>query len=109
MARHDQAWQHNLGDLALWYPTFEVYAATSSVGNAYFHGSHIATPVGLDRVGEILGQFEEKYRDALDANPLPTLDQLRSELNARRQPNGMAPAHEGSPCHNFWHWLHGDS
>jgi hypothetical protein len=65
MARQDQAWQQNLGDLALWYPTLEVYAATSSAGNAYFHDSHIATPVGLDRVREILDRFEEKYRDTL--------------------------------------------
>ncbi len=103
------SWDAKLGDLALWYAAFEQCAA-SPTGNAFFHGPHVAPPVDLDTVRETLDRFTEKYRDVLEVTPLPTLEQLRAELAAPHQPgDNVPPEHDGSPCHNFWHWLHGGS
>jgi hypothetical protein len=103
-------WHETLGDLQLWYPTFEVFAASAPQHNEFFHGAHVGSPVDLERVVATLGLLEKTYGSSLTANPLPTLEQLRAELGKRRQAGVAAGTTDnGSPCHNFWHWLHGDS
>jgi hypothetical protein len=97
-----------LGDLSLWYPAFEVYAATAPPDNAHFHGPHVAAPADLDRVWLALQWFEDRYGDALGPNALPDLGQLQAEIKARGHVGGRnGVADDGSPCHNFWHWVHG--
>lgn len=133
-----QLWHPTLGDLALWYPTFELYAASTPANNVHFHDAHVAAPVELTQVREALQRFEEKYGEVLRSRPLPDLrlmeialrtrgtgDQLHGEREVGHhehvhgghgQGNHVAiggidlgTADEGSPCHNFWHWLHGTS
>jgi hypothetical protein len=96
-----------LGDLRLWYPAYEVYAALALPADGHFHGPHVATPVELTRVLEGLRWLEEKNPGSLDL--LPTLDQLRVLIGASGEDaDAVRAAHEGSPCHNLWHWIHGD-
>jgi hypothetical protein len=95
--------------LSLWYPAFEVYAASSPPDNAFFHGAHVAAPADLERVRQALHMLVEQHGETLTSNPLPSLEQLRSELGARSQAgNGMGTSDEGSLCHMMWHWIHGD-
>jgi hypothetical protein len=101
-------WRPGHGDLEMWYRTFEVYAASAPPHNAYFHGPHIAVPVPLRRVEEGLRWLETEHRTELAAMPLPTLEQMRTELESRRRPpGGMTTRDSGSPGHNLWHWING--
>lgn len=96
-----------LGDLRLWYPAFEVYAAVALPADGHFHGPHEAAPVSLARVLEGLNWLEEKNPNSLKL--LPTLAQLRVLIGASEKDGAdVGAAHEGSPCHNLWHWIHGD-
>lgn len=97
------------GDLALWYSAFEVYAASTS-DNSAFHGPHVAPPVSLDRVRAALDRLVVTYGEGIKDDPMLNLEALRAKLEER----GTAVAHgehatgdEGSPWHNFWHWVHG--
>jgi hypothetical protein len=102
-------WRPEPDDLAHWYGTFEVFAASSPAGGDHFHGPHIATPVDLHRVQEGLTWLEKNHGPGLEARPLPTLEEMIVALKARRHPrNDRATRDSGSPCHNFWHWIHGD-
>jgi len=95
-----------LGDVGLWYQTFMLFAATSPADDTYFHGPHVAAPVDLDRVMSALKEFEKNH----PGEDLPALEYMRSELAKRgREGNGAGRSDPGSPCHNFWHWLNGDS
>ncbi|TDV52033.1 hypothetical protein [Actinophytocola oryzae] len=101
-------WRPAREDLDLWYRTFEVYAASAPLDNAHFHGPHVAIPVPLTRVEEGLRWLRNRYPTELAAMPLPTLEQMRAELAARRpEPSGVAVRDSGSPCHNLWHWING--
>lgn len=101
-------WLPGHGDLQTWYRTLEVYAASAPPNNTYFHGPHIApAPVPLRRVEDGLRWLETQHKEELAAMPLPTLEQMRAELEARRPPGGMTPLDSGSPCHNLWHWING--
>lgn len=103
----NQHWHARLGDLRLWYPAFEVYAATAGPRNPYFHGPHIGSPVDLDRVWLGIQWFQDRYGDG--ALGLPALEEMNAELRIRgHHGGGPAAADEGSPCHNFWHWIHGE-
>lgn len=94
-----------LGDLNTWYRTLEECAASATPGNPYFHGPHVAAPVDLARVEEGLRWFAAQY----PAAQLPTLKQIRAAmLPGRESPHDSEPLDEGSPMHNFWHWLHGN-
>lgn len=96
------------GDLALWYPAFEVYAASTTSANDAFHGPHVAPPASLDRVQAELTRLVETYGDAIRNDPLLNLEVLRAELIRRHQElQQSVPDNEGSPWHNFWHWVHG--
>lgn len=96
------------GDLGLWYRTLEVYAASAPHDDPYFHGPHISVPVPLTRVEEGMRWLETEHRTELAAMPLPTLEQMRAELESRRKPPGdMTTLDKGSPCHNLWHWING--
>ncbi len=100
-------WHPRLGDLRLWYPTFEVYAASAGAHNPYFHGPHVGSPVDLDRVWLGIQWFQDRYGDG--ASGLPALDEMNAELRVRGHGGGgPGVADEGSPCHNFWHWIHGE-
>jgi hypothetical protein len=95
-------------DLALWYPAFEVYAASTTSENPIFHGPHVAPPASLDRVQAGLAKLVETYGDAIRNDPLLSLEVLRAELTKRRQELPQSRSdNEGSPWHNFWHWVHG--
>lgn len=95
-----------LGDLRLWHQAFEAYAATADPGDGHFHGPHIGAPVELSRVVEGLKWLEDQ--DPAQLKALPTLDELRALTAARGGTvPGVGPAHEGSPCHNLWHWFQG--
>lgn len=101
-------WRAGRGDLDTWYATFAVYAASAPPNNVHFHGPHVAVPVPLRRVEEGLRWLETRHRAELDAMPLPTLEQMRAELVARRHPPADATTLDsGSPCHNLWHWING--
>jgi hypothetical protein len=101
-------WQPGRGDLAIWYRTLEVYAASAPQDNVHFHGPHVAVPASLQRVQEGLRWLEAEHRAELAAMPLPTLEQMRAELAARSHPSGdMTALDSGSPCHNLWHWITG--
>jgi hypothetical protein len=97
-------WRPGRGDLDTWYRTFAVYAASAPPNNVHFHGPHVAVPVPLRRVEEGLRWLETQHRAELDAMPLPTLEQMRAELTARRHPPAdVTTLDSGSPCHNLWH------
>jgi hypothetical protein len=101
-------WRPGDGNLEIWYRTLEVFAASAPATNAHFHGPHVALPVPMGRVEEGLRWLETEYRAELDAMPLPTLEQMRAELESRRpRPADMTTQDSGSPCHNLWHWLNG--
>jgi len=101
-------WRPGQGDLEIWYRTLEVYAASAPPNNAHFHGPHVAVPVPLRRVEEGLRWIETQHRMELEAEPLPTLEQMRAELESRRPPaHDMTPLDSGSPMHNMWHWING--
>lgn len=101
-------WHPGRGDLELWYRTLEVYAASAPPNNAYFHGPHVAVPVPLGRVEEGLRWLEAHHGTKLATMPLPTLEQMRTELADRRPaPTDMTTLDSGSPCHNLWHWING--
>lgn len=98
------------GDLALWYPAFELYAASTTSGDGVFHGPHVAPPVSLDRVRVALGQLVATYGDQIREDSMLNLEVLRAELDRRRAAlsrDGHEAGDEGSPWHNFWHWVHG--
>jgi hypothetical protein len=98
------------GDLALWYPAFEVYAASTISNDGAFHGPHVAPPVGLDRVQAALDRLVATYGEEIRDDSMLNLEVLRAEL-ARRgaalSSGGHETGDEGSPWHNFWHWVHG--
>lgn len=97
-----QQWTHPiLGDLTLWYPTFEKYAAASSVNGADFRGPHIKEPVTLDQLWQVLQDHEAE----IAANPPHSLKRLQSILAGSTT---VGTYHEGSICHMIWHWIHGD-
>ena len=101
-------WHPGRGDLELWYRTLEVYAASAPPDNLHFHGPHVAVPVPLSRVEEGLRRLVAEHPDELAAMPLPTLEQMRAELAARRSVRGGVTTRDsGSPCHNLWHWING--
>jgi hypothetical protein len=95
------------GDLALWYPTFEVYAASTTSDNGVLHGPHVAPPVSLDRVRAALDQLVATYGEGIREDSMLNLEVLRVELEKRRSTGGHGSGDEGSPWHNFWHWVHG--
>jgi hypothetical protein len=102
------SWRPEGGDLEIWYRTLEVYAASATPTNVYFHGPHIAVPVSLRRVEEGLRWLETRFGTELNAMPLPTLGQMRTELKSRRGPTSEGTTLDsGSPCHNLWHWING--
>lgn len=98
------------GDLALWYPAFAVYAASTTSDNGVFHGPHVARPVSLDRVKVALDKLVATYGDGIRSDPLLNVEVLGAELDKRRAELSQAQ-HEtgdsGSPWHNFWHWANG--
>jgi len=101
-------WRPEPEDLALWYGTFEVFAASSPSDNTFFHGPHLATPVDLRRVAEGLDWLEKHHGQELATRPLPTLEEMQAALKSRRPAgDGLGTRDSGSPCHNFWHWIHG--
>jgi hypothetical protein len=101
-------WRPGHGNLEIWYRTLEVYAASAPPNNAYFHGPHVAVPVPLRRVEDGLRWLEAQHPTELRAMPLPTLEQMRAELESRRRPpSDMTTRDSGSPCHNLWHWING--
>jgi hypothetical protein len=97
------------GDLALWYSAFAVYAASTTSDNGILHGPHVASPVSLDRVRAALDKLVATYGDEIKNDPMLNLDVLQAELDKRRAALGSAhePGDEGSPWHNFWHWVNG--
>lgn len=95
-----------LGDLKLWYPAFERYAAASPLNGADFHGAHVETPASLDRVWQALEWLERNHGAELKANPLPSLEKLNTLLTGNGAP--VRPFDEGSMCHMIWHWIHGE-
>jgi hypothetical protein len=98
------------GDLALWYPAFEVYAASTTSDNGVFHGPHVAPPVSLDRVQAALDQLVVTYGEGIKDDPMLNFEVLRVKLEERATAvahGGPATGDEGSPWHNFWHWVHG--
>lgn len=98
------------GDLALWYPAFEVYAASTTSGDGAFHGPHVAPPVSLDLVRTALDKLVATYGEQIREDPMLNLEVLRAELERRRAAlsgDGHETDDEGSPWHNFWHWVHG--
>jgi hypothetical protein len=102
-------WRPEASDLAMWYSTFEVFAASAPPGSQYFHGPHVAAPVDLRRVEEGLRWLETQYQADPAAATLPTLERMRAELLSRRRlPSDLRALDSGSPMHNFWHWLHGN-
>lgn len=101
-------WRPGSGDLDIWYRTYAVYAASAPLDDPYFHGPHVAVPVALSRVEDGLRWLETEHAAELATMPLPTLDQMRAALTARRHPPGDATTRDsGSPCHNLWHWITG--
>ncbi|HEV2783663.1 MAG TPA: hypothetical protein VGX25_30115 [Actinophytocola sp.] len=97
-----QQWIHPiLGDLTVWYSTFEKYAAAAAVNGADFHGAHVEAPATLDRVWQIL----QDHAAEIEAQPPHTVEQLQSILEGKVP---VGPYHEGSICHMIWHWIHGD-
>jgi hypothetical protein len=101
-------WHPGQGDLEIWCRTFEVYAASAPPNDQHFNGPHVAMPVPLTRVEEGLRWVEDRYSKELAAMPLPTLEQMRVALAARRHPpNDLSTRDSGSPCHNLWHWING--
>ncbi|HEU5485476.1 MAG TPA: hypothetical protein VFU98_11260 [Microlunatus sp.] len=101
-------WHPGRGSLEIWYRTVEVYAASAPPDNPHFHGPHVAVPVPLRRVEEGLRWLAAQHRTDPDAVSLPTLEQMRAELAARRHPPAdMSTLDNGSPCHNLWHWING--
>ena len=101
-------WHPGRGDLDLWYRTLEVYAASAPANNVYFHGPHVGVPAPLRRVEEGLHWLETHHRTELAAMPLPTLEQMRAELESRRHPaKDVTILDSGSPCLNLWHWING--
>jgi hypothetical protein len=83
-----------------------MYAASAPPNDPHFHGPHVAVSVSLKRVEDGLRWLEAEYKTELAAMPLPTLEQMRSELAARRHPpSDMTTRDSGSPCHNLWHWI----
>jgi len=101
-------WRRNPEDLALWYETFEKLAATSPTNGKYFHGPHVGSPADLSRVTEGLKWLEEKHADDLTATPLPTVEQMLAAMAGLSEATTTGTRGRGSPCHNLWHWIHGD-
>jgi hypothetical protein len=98
------------GDLALWYPAFEVYAASTTSNDGVFHGPHVAPPVRLGRVRAALDQLVATYGEGIREDSMLNLEVLRAKLDKRRSAlssDAHETGDEGSPWHNFWHWLHG--
>lgn len=102
-------WHDLVGDVAQWYTALVVYAASCSEGDdEYLHGSHVAVPVDLEHVVRGLTWLQENQAEQLRRTPLPTTEWLRTRLRERaRDGSGFEAKHEGSPMHNFWHWING--
>ncbi|MBP2327329.1 hypothetical protein JOF56_007714 [Kibdelosporangium banguiense] len=91
-------------NLAQWYDALVRYAAAAQPGNQYFHGPHVAAvKADLDRVRLGLTWLHDNHAEALARHPLPTLAELENPAG-----NGQVSIKDnGSPLHNFWHWING--